>query len=200
MPGRELGTVGHVAGETGQVLARAFHDDPMFTFIQPDAERRERSLPWFFTAAARLGRRQGRLDEEPGQAAAIWLGPGHTDLGAAAILRSGLWAAPARLGPAAFRRFIKLTTAFEEAGARAHGDTFWHLFILGVDPRLQGRGRGGELIAPVLDRADGAGHECYLETCAQSNLAFYTRHRFEVVERVDRAGLPTFWTMIRRPR
>ncbi|WP_157103675.1 hypothetical protein [Nocardia harenae] len=47
----------------GRILARAFHDDPMFTYIQPDPARRAAVLPWFFGAAARLGAKYGRLDE-----------------------------------------------------------------------------------------------------------------------------------------
>ncbi|WP_405178126.1 hypothetical protein OG225_28635 [Nocardia sp. NBC_01377] len=46
----------------GTVLARAFHDDPMFTFIEPDAERRAAVLPWFFGAAARPGAKYGKLE------------------------------------------------------------------------------------------------------------------------------------------
>ena len=58
------------------LLAAAFHDDPMFVFIEPDEERRRRVLPWFFGAASRLGQRLGRLDIDPGAGAAIWLRPG----------------------------------------------------------------------------------------------------------------------------
>ena len=181
------------------VLARAFHDDPMFVFIEPDKERRRRVLPWFFSAAARLGRRYGRCDPVPG-AAAIWLAPGRTALGPAAFVRSGLVLAPLRFGPAAFRRFVRLTSAFEKAGAAVHGDApFWHLFILGVDPPVQGTGLGGRLIAPVLAEADAAGHPCYLETLAERNLAFYRRYGFEVAAHHREPGLPPFWTMWREP-
>jgi len=51
----------------------------------------------------------------------------------------------------------------------------------------------------VLALADQDREVCYLETCAELNLAFYERHAFAVTELVNRAGLPTFWTMIRPP-
>lgn len=181
------------------VLARAFQDDPMYVFIEPDAERRRRVLPWFFGATLRLGHREGRCDQVPG-AAAIWLAPGRTDLGPAAFVRSGLVLAPLRFGPAAFRRFVTLTSAFEEAGAAVHGEApFWHLFILGVDPPRQGAGLGGHLIAPVLAEADAAGVLCYLETLDERNLAFYRRHGFELASECRQPGLPPFWTMLRAP-
>ncbi|MDT7581732.1 MAG: hypothetical protein QOK35_2996, partial [Pseudonocardiales bacterium] len=169
-------------------------------FIEPDAERRRRVLPWFFGAAVRLGRRNGRCDQVPG-AAAIWLSPGRTELGPAAFVRSGLVLAPLRFGPAAFRRFVTLTSAFEKAGAAVHGDApFWHLFILGVDPPEQGAGLGGRLIAPVLAEADAGGLPCYLETLAERNLSFYRRHGFALVSHRREPGLPPFWAMLRAPR
>lgn len=183
---------------TGALLARAFDDDPMFLFIEPDEDRRRRRLPWFFSAAARLGRQRGRLDATP-EAAAIWLTPGRTELGPGALVRSGLAAAPARLGLAAFRRFVALTSAFEEAGAELRGEDHWHLFILGVDPDHRGEGRGTGLLAPILRRADEAGLPVSLETCTERNLPFYERHGFVIDRCIARAALPEFWTMVRRP-
>lgn len=179
------------------VLARAFHDDPMFTFVEPDQRRRSRVLPWFFSAALRLGRRNGRVDVDAGRGAAIWLRPG-ASLGPAQLVRSGLALAPVRLGPRAFRRFARLTAAFETAGERWHGPRYWHLFILGVDPAHHGTGVGGRLIAPVL--ADTAGDPCYLETLNAANLPFYERPGFTVAGHVTEPGLPEFWSMLRAPR
>ena len=181
----------------GAVLAEAFHDDAMFTFIEPDPVRRRRVLPWFFAAAARLGRRHGRLDEDRGRGAAIWLRPGRTGLGPLPLVRSGLASAPVRLGIPAFRRFVAITSAFERAGRAVQPDLYWHLFILGVRPGEQGQGRGGGLLAPVLAQADATGTAVYLETTEERNLGFYRRHGFEVASAHSDPGLPPFWTMLR---
>ena len=166
----------------------------------PDADRRRRRLLWFFTAASRLGLAYGELHVlEQGAGAAIWLEPQNTDLGPAALVRSGLALAPVRLGPAAFRRFVSLTTAFESARAEVVDDPYWHLFILGVAPEHQGRGLGGLLVAPLLARADAAGQPCYLETTEERNLGFYRGHGFEVTSERAKPPLPRFWTMVRQP-
>ena len=137
------------AERAGALLARAFHDDAMFCAVQPDAERRRRRLPWFFTAAARLGQREGEVHMLDGDAgAAIWLPPGDGHMGAGAIVRSGLWQVPARFGPSAFRRFTRITGHFDRVREQVMQEPYWHLFILGVEPEHQGRGLGGELIAP----------------------------------------------------
>lgn len=181
------------------VLARAFHTDAMFTYIEPDDQRRADVLPWFFGAAARLGKKYGRLDVIPGRAAAIWLPPGKTELGPHAIVGSGLALAPFRLGVTAFRRFGAITSAFDAAKSEVIEPPFWHLFILGVEPTEQGRGFGRRIIAPVLAQADRVGHRCYLETTEESNLAFYRRQGFEVASTHAPDGLPVFWTMTRQP-
>ena len=182
-----------------QVLAAAFHDDPMFVFIEPDGERRHRVLPWFFGAGLRIGRQLGRVDLDPDAGAAIWLAPG-ARFGLPAIVRSGLVLAPLHFGLPAMRRFGALTSAFEAAGRRVRGDRYWHLFILGVAPDHQGQGVGSRLVAPVLAEADRAGERCYLETLEEHNLSFYSRLGFTVGEEVAQPGLPTFWTMVREPR
>ena len=185
----------------GALLARAFHDDAMFCAVQPDAERRRRVLPWFFAAAARLGMREGEvhvLEEDAG--AAIWLPPGDGRLRARAIVRSGLALVPLRFGPSAFRRFARITGGFDSVREQVVYQPYWHLFILGVAPGRQGRGLGGELIAPVLARADQAGQRCYLETSEERNLPFYERHRFAVAGgRRNPDGAPPFWPMVRQP-
>ena len=189
------------AERVGALLARAFHDDAMFCAVQPDPERRHRVLPWFFTAAARLGMREGEvhmLDHDAG--AAIWLPPGEGHMRAGAIMRSGLVLAPFRFGPGGFRRFVRITGNFDSVREEVVHQPYWHLFILGVEPGQQGRGLGGELIAPVLARADAAGQRCYLETSEEHNVPFYERHGFAVAGgRRDPEGCPPFWPMLREP-
>ena len=131
-----------------------------------------------------------------GTAAAVWLAPGRTAVGPGTLVRSGLVWAPLRLGPAAFRRRISLTTAFEHEAQRALTGPYWHLFVLGVDSAAQRRGHGGGLLAPVL----ATRVPCYLETTEEANLAFYARHGFAVTVHHVEDGLPPFWTMTRAPR
>lgn len=130
-------------------MARAFHEDAMFTFVLPDADRRRRRLPWFFTAASRLGLAYGELHVlEQDAGAAIWLEPQNTNLGPAALMRSGLALAPVRLGPAAFRRFVSLTTAFESARAEVVDDPYWHLSSSAWRPSTRAAGWGASWWRP----------------------------------------------------
>lgn len=180
------------------LLTRALADDPRFVFVEPDPARRRRHLPWLFSTMAKVAQRGGRLDATP-EAAAIWLAPGHTDVGPGAMVRSGLVAAPLRLGLAAFRRFVALTSAFEAAGSDLRDEDHWHLFVLGVDPDHQGEGRGADLLVSGLRAADAAGLPVSLETCTERSIPFYERDGFVIDRCIGRPPLPDFWTMVRPP-
>ncbi len=45
-----------------EMLARAFHEDPMFTFLLPDPARRTSPLRWFMERGLTMGHRYGLVD------------------------------------------------------------------------------------------------------------------------------------------
>lgn len=187
---------------TAAVAARAFADDPMFTFIFPAADQRPRLLRRFFAAGLRYGVLFGRVDTtDDGAGTALWLTPGQTDITPGRMIRSGMALLPLTLGMGAFRRFL----AFVSYGDRVHSELMrephWYLLNLAVDPQRQRQGIGSALIEPVLQRADHERQLCYLETNNPANLPFYARHGFEVghAGQVPDGG-PAFWGLVRKPR
>jgi GNAT superfamily N-acetyltransferase len=189
--------------DASHVLGRAFEDDPLFVFMEPDDERRRRVLPWFLGVGTRYGLMFGEVHtaREQSLGAAVWLPPGRTEVGPDGLAQAGFDDAATVIGEDALGRF---GTFMEHAGglhARDMPGPHWYLMILGVDPPWQGRGVGGRLIQPVLARADTEALPCYLETAKERNLPFYRRHGFEVVvEDVLPGGGPRFWTMRRDAR
>src|SRR5262245_49816962 len=184
-----------------EVLARAFHDDPMFTFSVDSSAERARLLPAYFAAVLRSGFRYGAADAAEGLAgAAIWLAPGNAPLTVPRLAETGVLQALMAFGQAGFEPFRAVASRFEEARRRAVPVPNWYLMVLGVDPASQGCGVGGQLLRPVLDRADAAGLPCTLETVNEQNIPFYERHGFRVTihgELTD--GAPPFWSMAREP-
>jgi GNAT superfamily N-acetyltransferase len=188
--------------ESGAVLARAFHDDPMMMWIEPDDARRGRSMNWFMSKGAIYGHRYGEVHTTPGKVDgnAVWLPPGDTKVGTMRMMRTGMIAAPIKLGFSQFNRFMKVMNIFEHLHEQAMPDRHWYLMILGVDPPRQGQGVGGALIAPVLARADAESLPCYLETAKARNVTFYQKHGFEVVVEDDVPDGFHYWTMKRPAR
>ncbi len=190
-------------GEAGEVLGRAFHDDPLWRWFLPEERKRAGRLRWFMTVWARYGLRYGEVyvTKAVVEGAAIWMPPGKYPLSVVGMMLVGWLPAPLKLGPAGFRRLMNYSIHVDQLHKRDAPPRHWYLMILGVDPPRQGQGVGGALIRPGLARADAEGLSCYLDTEKERNLPFYRTHGFEVVVEDDLPkGGPRFWTMKREPR
>jgi ribosomal protein S18 acetylase RimI-like enzyme len=183
-------------GVASVVLARAFADDPAWSWVLPNARRRAALLPWLFrtgfeSADAEVWTTAGDI-----LGVARWLPPGQPNVHVGAMLRAVV-ATPLRLRDAT-TRFFAYGRAVEALRTKAVPEAHWYLAGIGVDPRHQRRGIGGALLAKGLDAADAAGLPCALLTNSERNLAFYANRGFEVVleGRTPEDG-PRAWMMRR---
>ncbi len=183
------------------VAARAFWDDPLFNFFQGDLLTQHRGIG-FFAAGIHDCFEHGE----------VWVAKsGATVTGVAAWLPPGVFPATGgrralhqarRVGPDLVRT-PKRRTAYKmlnEMTARHPHHEHWYLTILGTDPLHQGRGVGTALIEPILVRADEVWVPTYLETQKESNLAYYGRFGFEVVDTFSIDDSPPIWQVQRDPR
>lgn len=183
------------------LAARAFHDDPLFVALHPDASRRDRAfaieyeaylrriyLPAGIAEAAEVDGRIGGL--------ALWLPPASLS-----GLRWREWSClPALVRAVGLRRLpgvVREYAAFDRAFPTE--GRFHYLGLLAVAPELQGQGVGGSLVRVGLARADRDGVGCYLETGTEANVAFYRRLGFDVAGRIPLPTAPTHWAMWRPP-
>jgi ribosomal protein S18 acetylase RimI-like enzyme len=190
-------------GEVAGVLARAFHDDPYWSWVLPSDSRRSQVLPWFMEAWVRYCRKRGEGYTTDGKVkgAALWIPPERYPLSNVGIMLAGMFLLPFKFGRVAFSRMMTSLSCHERLHKRDVPQRHWYLSTLGVEPARQGRGIGGAVIQPVLARADAEGLSCYVETEKARNVPFYQRHGFEVVVEGDLPkGGPRFWTMLRAPR
>lgn len=168
--------------ETAGTLALAFHDDPQWLWSLPVETTRPKRLRRIFTTMLRHEvLRHGGVEvacDEEGRivGAALWLPPGN----AKPTLREQAAASPGYLR--AYGRRIGYGNALQGACFKAHpsGEPHWYLFILGVDPDLQGKGVGAALLRSRLDRVDAEGLAAYLESSNPSNVPLYEHFGFEV--------------------
>jgi GNAT superfamily N-acetyltransferase len=83
--------------------------------------------------------------------------------------------------------------------ANAPQQPHYHLQFLAVRPDQQGRGLGGALMAPILERCDRDGVPAYLEATSDRNRALYERHDFRARGAIPLPGGPALWRMWRDP-
>lgn len=181
------------------VLARAFQDDPVTSWILPDADRRRRRLSavyamqlrsWFVEHAETHVCCRG----ERVVAGALWSPPGSPQPPPLVQLRqvpTALRLAGRRIG-----RLVAVTSATARARpASPH----WHLAELGTEPALQRSGFGAQLLRVQLDRCDAEGTPAYLEA-PEHNIRFYERYGFTVTRPITVPSGPTLHGMWRPSR
>ncbi|HLN43163.1 MAG TPA: GNAT family N-acetyltransferase [Acidimicrobiales bacterium] len=179
-----------------RMLALAFDDDPLTTWMFPDPRTRHLRLPRMFQAL--LGEALP-LDEvyttESLRGAAIWNPPGTFPLG---------WQGNARMGWTMARllrhRLVDRAEGLLYFDRHHPKEPHWYLQMLGTEPEWQGKGIASSLLSPILERCDQSGHRVYLEASKEKNIPFYARHGFVVTEEMQVPKGPTVWAMWRDPR
>jgi GNAT superfamily N-acetyltransferase len=193
-----------VAGEGGRgavtaALAEAFMDDPVAIWATPSDRHRPRVLRRFFGAVydAHVDKETVYVDAER-RGAAIWALPGRWK--ATPEEQLGIIAAFAH--PRHWRRLPHIVNGLMLT-ERMHPESPEHFYLptLGVAPDRQGKGLGSRLLAPILQTCDSEGVPAYLESSKHSNIAFYARHGFRVLDEIRLpAGGPVIYRMWREPR
>ena len=188
----------------GEVLARAFFNDPLCVYTQPDLEARMSQFTWFFTQLVREGARQDGVYTntlmDPPDGVAVWMPPQAGEPTAEVAVWSEMDQMEQRFGPEAYRRFTDAYRHFEHIHHQCMAGPHWYLALLGVSPPCQSQGIGRALLTPVLQRADQEGLPCYLETFVSDNVPFYEHRGFQVVDAgVEPQSQVAFWAMKREP-
>ncbi len=159
-----------------EVLALAFADDPAWAHLLPDdATRAERLLDFFTIEINNLVPDYRQLwVTEDGSGAAIWAHPGRWRVPLLRTMR------PARRLTGVFGRRLALATWTQLRLERHHPSksAHWYLHYLGVEPRRQGSGLGGALMAPVLELCDREEIPAYLESSTERSRVLYERNAF----------------------
>jgi len=108
-----------------------------------------------------------------------------------------IWAAyRAEAGAPAWQRLTEYDHAVD---AVRPATPHWYLGVLATRPDRQGEGLATAVMAPVLERADADGIDCFLETSRPGNRAFYERRGFTDVADVPMVSGPPTWWLRRAP-
>ena len=184
-----------------RVLAKAFYDDPVTSWMLPDDSSRLTALTRAFAPLARhhflprAGSEVGVRDGVVG-AATLWDPPGQRKPG----LVEQLITTPTMLW--AFRSRVPASMRVMELMEKHHPEEpHWYLMLIGSDPAVRGAGFGHALMRSRLDRCDAEGSPAYLENSNPKNEAYYLRFGFEIMGEIKLPdGGPPMWPMWRNPR
>jgi GNAT superfamily N-acetyltransferase len=187
--------------QMARVLAKAFYDDPVTSWMLPDDSSRLTALTRAFAPLTRLhflpraGSEVGVRDGSVG-AATLWDPPGQRK----PSMFEQLITTPAMLW--AFRSRVPASVRVMELMEKHHPEEpHWYLMLIGSDPAVRGAGFGHALMQSRLDRCDAEGSPAYLENSNPKNESYYLRFGFEIMGEIKLPdGGPPLWPMWRKPR
>jgi ribosomal protein S18 acetylase RimI-like enzyme len=183
--------------EAAAVLARAFQDDPAWSWVVPDPTRRAKTLPPLFRVGFELIQAEIWTTPAPLLGCARWMPPGRPGVNVGAAVRAA-FATPLRLRGGT-SRFLAYGRAVDNLRRAAVPVPHWYLAGIGVEPSARRRGIGSALMAPGIEAAERDGVPCALLTNAEENLAFYEAHGFvTMLEGETPRGGPHAWMMVRQ--
>lgn len=178
-----------------RALARAFHDDPVFEWVIPDAGSRRARLPALFAAFTEVYLTHGETyvaGQEAG--AALWAPAGVEPVPADQAETFG-----ERLSAVLHEdadRGLQLQALVDEHHPE---QPCFYLQFVGVVPEHRGRGLGSRLLTTVLQHCDATGTPAYLEATSVDNRRLYERHGFDTVGELTVPQGPPLWPMWREP-
>jgi GNAT superfamily N-acetyltransferase len=180
------------------VLARAFYDDPIFTWVVDKRGDRLRLFERSFNLYLHklwTGQDYECYTTENIVGALIGERRGHGEAGGLVQLRllPPMLAIYGRLLP-------RVVRALRAAESRHPTDPHYFLVVAGVLPDWQRLGGAATVLRGVLERCDGERLPAYLDATSPRNRALYERHGFEVTEEFSMGpGSPPSWRMWREP-
>ncbi|MHC0431703.1 GNAT family N-acetyltransferase [Streptomyces sp. O3] len=156
-----------------RLLDEAFLNDPVSSWVFPDAARRREVHGGLMGAFLDIALREGRVDiADEGAAAALWL---RVPAGAPDAEDDA---------PAQLRATVDPDNERVEQIARLMGAVHPHereheyLMLIAATPARQGEGLGTALLEPVLERCDRDGVPAYLEASNPRSRRLYERLGF----------------------
>jgi len=176
----------------------AFHADPVWSWVFPDADRRPQQFRQWWPLFVRSATPHGfTWLTERGETVSVWVPPGEDELAAEEEARI-----PALLeellGP---RAPLALQALLQFEAAHPHDEPHYYLSIVATHDDHRGRGIGEALLARNLQLIDAEHRPAYLESSNPRNLARYERLGFAPVGEFSLPdGGPTVTTMWRTAR
>lgn len=186
-----------------EMFSRAMQEDPLFSYFIPDSSERKIKSKYILEGMIRYGAIYGEVHATSTslEVAAIWLRSEKAKMSFWMMIRSmGLfWLFNySKVGRDVMSRMMSYINFSFSTHSRIAPYPHWYLWILGVDPKYQGKGYASTLLKPMFTRIDQENLPCYLETNNEKNIPIYQHYGFKLVEEILIPGTAIRnWVMLR---
>lgn len=178
------------------MMARAFFDDPTIIWNFPDPEVRRKKAPGFYEIYYAFTAPTGHiLVSDDLTVTSWWREPGDVLIDTSHTPRPSA----EEIAENEDVRAVHMLYQMQEVHAKIQ-EPHWYLVDVAVDPSMQGRGLGREILSPQLDVCDQTGVGAYLESSNPKNMTLYERLGFERRPEIEIARGVYMYPMWRNPR
>ena len=190
-----------------EVLAQAFHDDPLWIYLEPNSKKRKKIIPTFFKLFVNLQLSSDHLFGigNPIEGVASWSPPSPRRISAWEILKaawriinSGIFDLIFSPILSKFMKSWRIFTRIEKMHKKYAPQPHYYLEMIGVLPFSHGNGLASKLINYILEQADAKSISAYLETMNPKNVGLYEHFGFECREHWNVPGTKlSVWALYR---
>jgi ribosomal protein S18 acetylase RimI-like enzyme len=168
-----------------QTLINAYIDYPLYVWTIPDREERQRTFKHFFSMNLRYSFKFGAVyaTSDTCDNVAIFVHPGSGKMTNWRWMRCGGLGFMHNCAPASFKRCTSANVFVEKIREKDAPPVHSYLYMLAVDPLVQGNGLGMLLVKSIQQQLEGNGVPCYVDTFKGENEAFYHHLGFETIEK-----------------
>jgi GNAT superfamily N-acetyltransferase len=176
---------------TAGILAASFIATPPYLVVFPESANREARLSDLFARNLRLHLpfhcSHVLLEDDEVVGTVSVRPPEGVDLSLWKLFRTNLLGFALKHGMAATRRLVRLSAEYTALESEVNGRApHWYVHMMGIVPRLQGRGLGSELLRRVLEeKTRGRSEPIALNTNNFENVRFYARAGFRMIDKRD---------------
>lgn len=188
--------------KAAEVISRAFHDDPLYSYIIPDESERKRFLPYLFKAYIWYCLQFGEVyATSPNlEGILLWLPSEFSYITPERSKECGDEVFFYILGKKYLKR-LSVTSHPNEIHEQLIKEPHIYLMVIAIDPKFQRKGFGRKLLLSLLKHLDKYNLKCYLDTNMKSNVFYYQNFGFNVMKEfeIEKTEI-TNWSMLRVPK
>lgn len=182
------------------ILSQAFYSDPYYVHIMPNNNKRISQIKWWSKILLKYTLKNGSIYVSNDYTGiAMWLGSDKPMLDDVQLAMFGLILFPFKVGFKNFIRLLNISAQWEKEHHKQNKRHFY-LMMIGVEPSLQKKGIGSQLMLDILKKADNEKIDCFLETVTYNNVMFYKKHTFEIIGNEKFGEDCQYWLMKRTPQ
>jgi ribosomal protein S18 acetylase RimI-like enzyme len=176
----------HQIGQAGEMLTRAFSDDPKLIHLMPDITAKKELSRYLFEFELQYGMNYGDVyTTSPSiEGVAVWLPSSKSEITLWRAFRSGGMRLQKHLGKKIMDRLMAFSTTVDTLHKKHAPYPHYYLFFIGVDPSYRKKRVASRLITPMLRWLDTRKLPCYLNTQNEKNIGIYEHYGFEVIEQL----------------